>query len=43
MEELKRYFEELRDSGYFMDYEPERFRVLREALGEEKAKELFEP
>ena len=43
MEELKRYFEELRGSGYFRDYEPERFRVLREALGEEKAKRLFEP
>lgn len=43
MEELRKYFQHLEDSGYFADFEPEGYTRLRGLIGEEKAKKLFEP
>jgi len=41
LESLKKNIEALKDIGYFVDVEPERFRRYVEMFGEEKAKLIF--
>jgi len=43
LQELQHHLSRLKQTGYFIDQEPERFKFLRETLGAERAKEVFEP